>query len=59
VKIEIVNYSKKLKKIKDLNIFNQTLEDFYNKDGEEQIVYKKHFFYFDDTKNKLPPHVIS
>lgn len=51
--------SKTLKDIKDINIFNQTLEDFYNKDGEEKAHYKKHFFYFNDTKNKQEPEIIT
>lgn len=58
VKVEIVNMTQELKNIKDINLFNQTLENFYNKDGEEKVVFKKHFFYFDDTKNKKEPEMI-
>lgn len=58
VKIEIENFTKKLKNINDLNEFNQTLEDFYNKDGKEEINYYKHYFYYNDCKNKKRPEVI-
>ncbi len=59
VNIEIVNMTELLKNIKDINVFNQTLEDFYNKDGEEKAIFKKHFFYFNDTKNKKEPEIIT
>lgn len=59
VKIEIQNYTQQLKSVKDINIFNQTLENFYNKDGEEIIKYKKHFLYFDNIKTKKEPEIIA
>lgn len=59
VNIEIENYTKKLKNIKNINEFNQILEDFYNKDWEEIIKYNRHFFYFDNVKNKKEPSLIS
>lgn len=57
VKIEISNYTKKLENIENINDFNQELQDFYNKDWEEEIVYLKHYFYFDDIKNKKIPKI--
>jgi hypothetical protein len=38
-----------------LNDFNKYLEDFYNKNGEEKITYVKHFWFYDDVKNKEKP----
>ncbi|MBS8122166.1 AMP-binding protein [Candidatus Vampirococcus lugosii] len=55
VKIEIENYTNILKNTKNINDYNQKLEEFYNKDGEEKVNYKKHFFYFNNTKNKELP----
>lgn len=57
VNIEIENYSEKLKNIDDINEFNQILEDFYNKDWKEDIKYKKHFFYYNNTANKEIPKI--
>lgn len=56
--IEIKNATKELKNIKNLDEFNNYLENFYNKDWEEEVLYKKHFFYFNNTKNKTPPKII-
>ncbi|MCD5380335.1 1-acyl-sn-glycerol-3-phosphate acyltransferase [Candidatus Gracilibacteria bacterium] len=42
-----------------LNEFNGFLENFYNKDGEEEINYIKHYFYFDDVKDREEPEMIS
>lgn len=55
VKIEIENYTNILKNTKNINDYNQKLEEFYNKDWEEKVNYKKHFFYFNNTKNKELP----
>lgn len=59
VNIEIQDFTKKLENIDDLNIFNQTIEDFFNKDWKEELVYKKHFFFFNNVKNKTMPQNIS
>lgn len=39
----------------NLNDLNKYLENFYNKHWEEEIVYKKHFWFYDDVKNKVKP----
>ena len=57
VNITIENYTNKLKNIKDINKFNEILENFYNQNWNEEINYKKHFFYFDNTKNKSIPKI--
>jgi chromosome condensin MukBEF MukE localization factor len=38
-----------------LNDFNKYLEKFYNKYGEEEIKYVKHFWFYDDVKDKIKP----
>lgn len=35
--------------------FNAFLEEFYNRNGEEQPVFLKHFFYLPPSKKKPPP----
>lgn len=41
-----------------LEEFNQTLEAFYNKKGEEKVSYIPHFFYYNNVKDKkLPDHI--
>lgn len=59
VKVEIVNMTKELKVIKDINTFNKTLEDFYNKDWAETIKYNKHFFYYNNINGKKEPGIVS
>lgn len=39
----------------DLPIFNQKLEDLYNKNGAELCNYIPHYFFYDDTANKIEP----
>ena len=42
----------------DMQVFNKTLEDFYNIPWEEAAIYIPHFFYYNDVKNKkLPEHI--
>lgn len=50
-----VNLYKKM----SLNEFNWFLESFYNKYGEEKINYKKHYFYYNDVKNRKKPEIIT
>lgn len=50
---ELKEYSKK-----DLNSFNKYLEDFYNEAVEEKALFIKHFFYYNDVKNKVEPEMI-
>jgi len=58
VKIEILNFTQVLKNIKNINEFNQVLQDFYNKDWEEIIAYNPHFFFYNNVKNKSHPIII-
>lgn len=46
-------------KEKPLNEFNQFLQDFYNQPPEEKLRYIKHFFYYNDVKEKTLPKNIS
>lgn len=61
VNIEIVDITKQIDTYKklSLNEFNSYLEHFYNEDWEEKINYIKHYFYFNDVKNKIEPDIIS
>lgn len=61
VSIKIEDITPKIKTYKklSLNEFNTYLEHFFNHDWEEKINYIKHFFYYDDVKNKKAPEVIS
>lgn len=44
---------------KSLNEFNKYLEDFYNKNWEQKISYQKHYFYYNDVKNRETPELIT
>ena len=60
VVIEIEDQTILLKKQckKSLEEFNQTLEDFYNKNWEESVSYVKNYFYYNNVKGKtLPKHI--
>ncbi len=60
VVIEIEDQTTLLKKQckKSLEEFNQTLEDFYNKNWEESVLYVKNYFYYNNVKGKtLPKHI--
>jgi len=60
VVIEIEDKTTLLKKQckKSLEEFNQTLEDFYNKNWEESVSYVKNYFYYNNVKGKtLPKHI--
>ena len=65
VNIEIVDLTKNIleKREGNLNVFNKFLEDFYNIQNnefyEEKIKYIKHYFYFDDVKDRVEPNIIS
>ena len=60
INIELVDITKDINfyKNKSLNEFNLFLENFYNKKWEEKINYIKHYFYYDDVKNKKQPEFI-
>ena len=57
--IEDITQDIKIYKEKSLNEFNVYLEEFYNKDWVEEINYIKHYFYFDDVKDRKQPKMIS
>jgi len=57
VTLHIENRTSDLKNITDMNAFNQNLEDWYNAHGPEEVNYKKHYFYRNDTKNKTLPKI--
>jgi len=50
-----VNVYKKM----SLNEFNGFLENFYNKYWEEDLKYIKHYFYYNDVKDRKEPDIIS
>lgn len=41
----------------DRKKFNTFLEEFYNKNGAEEVSYVKHYFYFPKSKKILPPNL--
>jgi long-chain-fatty-acid--[acyl-carrier-protein] ligase len=53
---DITEYAKELAH-KNRKSFNDGLEKFYNKYGEEQAVFVKHFFYAAPLKRELPAHI--
>jgi len=57
VTIHIENRTNEIKNIPELNAFNQNLEDWYNKNGPEELNYKKHYFYYNDVKNQKLPKI--
>lgn len=60
VVVDVVDQTSSLKKEckKWLEAFNQWLEDFYNKNGEEQVSYIKNYFYYNNVKSRvLPQHI--
>ena len=42
---------------KGKNDFNQLLESFYNANGEESVLFLKHFFYAPTLQRRLPDHI--
>ena len=60
VNIELEDITKQINLYKNMSLweFNKYLENFYNKWGEEKINYIKHYFYFNDVKNKKAPEII-
>lgn len=60
VNLEIVDLTKEINenKKKSLNEFNKFLEDFYNKEPKEELRYLKHFFYYNDVKDRKEPEII-
>lgn len=59
VNIEIIDITEQINTYKNmsLNEFNKYLENFYNQE-EEKLKFLKHYFYYDDVKNKREPEVI-
>ena len=60
VELEFCDMTEKVKQAskEGLEVFNQTLEAFYNEKGEEKVKYLPHFFYYNDVEGKvLPAHV--
>lgn len=60
VNIEIEDITKEINinKEKNLNDFNTFLEEFYNRDPKEELKFLRHYFYFDDVKDKKLPDII-
>ncbi|MDD3302769.1 MAG: lysophospholipid acyltransferase family protein [Candidatus Gracilibacteria bacterium] len=60
VDIEIFDFTDEINKQKknSLNDFNKYLENFYNQKPDETLRYIKHYFYFDDVKDKKEPAFI-
>jgi len=53
---DITDYAKALAGV-DKQAFNEGLERFYNKYGEEQVQYLKHYFYSPKLKRQLPAKI--
>lgn len=65
VSLDIIDITEQLNTYKDmsLNEFNKYLENFYNTDKkgekfEEKLNYIKHYFYYDDVKDRVEPEMI-
>ena len=58
--IEIVDLTQEINenKTKSLNEFNKFLEDFYNKLPKEELKFIKHYFYYNDVKDRKEPEII-
>lgn len=56
VKIEFVDITETaiIKSKESKNAFNQHLEDIYNVNGEEKLLFLKHYFYAPELKRQLP-----
>ena len=59
IEIEDITNDINFYKNKCLNEFNWYLEKFYNNTEEEKINYIKHYFYYDDVKNRKEPDLIT
>lgn len=59
IEIEDITEAVKTYRNMSLNEFNGFLQNFYNREPEETLVYLKHYFYFDDVKNKKEPELIT
>lgn len=63
ISIEDISSEVQKRKTDDLNNFNEFLENFLNNENgkryEEPIEYLKHYFYFDDVKDRKAPELIS
>lgn len=60
VKIYIENITDEAKKHinkYNLNQFNKYLEDKYNQNWEEELLYLKHYFYYNNTKDRKLPSI--
>jgi len=53
---DITDYAKDLA-AKDIKVFNDGLEKFYNKYGEEQVLFLKHYFFAPTLKRNLPEKI--
>ena len=60
VSVQLEDITKELKQKSNSNLeeFNKYLESFYNQQGTEKLRYIKHFFYYNNVKNKKLPEVI-
>jgi len=61
VNIEIEDIASQINLYKNMNLneFNLYLENFYNKNWEEKINYIKHYFFYNNVKNKIEPEIIT
>ena len=61
VKIELEDISSQINLYKNMGLweFNKFLENFYNKNWEEKINYIKHYFFYNNVKNKIKPEIIT
>ncbi|MFT7611984.1 MAG: 1-acyl-sn-glycerol-3-phosphate acyltransferase [Parvicellaceae bacterium] len=59
VEIEFVDITEEIKANSALERreFNKTLEEFYNVDGPDPVIYLKHFFYAPKLKRKYPSNL--
>lgn len=61
MKIELEDISSQINLYKNMSLleFNKYLENFYNKNWEEKINYIKHYFFYNNVKNKIKPEIIT
>ncbi len=61
VNIEIEDITEQINLYKNMSLweFNWFLENFYNKSPEEKLNFIKHYFYYNDVKNKKEPEIIT
>ncbi|PID87678.1 hypothetical protein CSB07_00300 [Candidatus Gracilibacteria bacterium] len=60
VSLELEDITKEVNIQKKMNLseFNKFLEKFYNKDGKQKLKFVKHYFFYNDVKNKKEPDLI-